>query len=119
MKVLAFIFPMISLSSSTQSMDFSLVNEVRQNAMAYIPRVRFKFEVENCDLVSHVERLKFEDSVIVSLTETDNRTNVDRIEIGKRNYYYRETVFGGDSHLRSRKLFLETQQYRMNDMENC
>ena len=97
-----------------------LVNEVQRNALSYIPRIRFKSEVENCDVVSHDEIMSSPLTFVNVLTTSNvNRTILDRDLIGTRKYYYRKSFYGGESHTRYRKLFLETKQHRMGEFQNC
>ena len=117
-----FILSIDFISADSRSNRLSLINEIQENAWAYVPRTRFKAEVELCDVVSHDETFTVKNKVNILTTSDANKTNTDRVEIGERMYFYRRVRgirYGGDAFPRFRKTILETQHHRMANFLNC
>ena len=95
-----------------------LIDEIQKNSWAYIPRVRYKSEVENCDVISHDENLYSNDNVNVMLNANVNETFMERVLIGQRKYSRPESYWVGDSFPRYRQLYVETRQYKGAEYKN-
>ena len=97
-----------------------LIEEIHQNAWAYVPRARYEKEVENCDIILHEPSLFIEDEVnIITSSDVHNYTVKERVAISHRPYYFRESWMGrGASHRRARTLYVETTRQKIANIRN-
>ena len=98
-----------------------LINEVQNNALAYVPRVRNAKEVANCDIMLHQSSLFIENKVnFITSNDTANETVLSRVELLRRPYYYRESYLNtGASFRRMRKLQVELKWNGIEMWKNC
>ena len=118
---LTFIMTTLIIKVSCLNTDYiSLIEEIERNAWAYIPRVRYEKEVQNCDIILHDGSLFVENKVnMLTSSNNVNHTIKERVEISHRPYYYRQNYNGrGPSFTRARKLYIETERHKMADISN-
>ena len=96
-----------------------LINEVKQNTLAYIPRVRYNNEVDDCDIILHDTNLFTEDNINVILNDNSNETMIQRTKISRRTSFFRTHLhqLGASVH-RWRELYLETTLRNINHFKN-